>query len=362
MKKTDTVPVSTDKKITELDELQGRIDAATAMLYEVRIMINNKVREQISLKQSLDIFIQDYKDHHSGIDFSLTKTYVLGHFDRNSSRLNASQREQYDEIISKLDIVEKELLVAKGRQNALQNKEACLLANMAVMNSNYATECLLYLQNKYNEAEQTVSTITDAINVQQNIIDKEKSTSQPAISEAVQKHEEMLANVALGTVHKSELAAIEEQLRKAAETALKSTGKMNETVTIAQQTITGLQRKLATAQDELETVKFAKVGAEKRFLLAEAEKAGREYADAANILAANFRRLLALNTIMENKKVPSIEAGDFRSISIPLFSLDCHRDLGERQFSAIENAAHRTDLDTDMQSELDRFASAGIKL
>lgn len=360
MKKTDTVPAPTDKKITELDELQGRIDETTAMLYEAVAVIRNKTGERESLKQSQEIFIQDYKDHHPGVDFSTSKINISGYFD--ASRLDASQREQYEEIHSRLASVDKELFDAKERQTALQDLETSLLSSMAGLNANYATECILYIQKNQNEAERKVFTISKAIEVQQKIIEQNKSASQPVISEATLKREEMLAEIALGTIEKSELANIDDQLRVAADTAEQSTEKMNEAVTIARQTITGLQRKLETAQRELETVKFVRVAAEKRFLLAEAEKAGQAYAEAASVLTANYKRLLALETILSNKKLPSIEAGDFRRISIPLFSLICHKDLGEREFSAIENAARFTDLDMDMQSEFDRFASAGINL
>jgi hypothetical protein len=176
------------------------------------------------------------------------------------------------------------------------------------------------------------------------------------------KREEILADIALGTVDKKELTAIDDQLQKVTDAASVSTGKMDETVTVARQTITGLQRKLAIVQDELEMAIFAKTCAEKRFLMAEAEKAGREYADAAIVLAANFRRLLALNAIMSDKDRSSIESGDFRRISIPLFSLDCHKGLGDREFDAIEKASQLTDIEADIQSEFDCFAGIGINI
>lgn len=96
--------------------------------------------------------------------------------------------------------------------------------------------------------------------------------------------------------------------------------------------------------------------------MAEAEKAGREYAKAANTLGVNFKRLLALNAIMDNKKMPTIECGDLRRISIPLFSLECHKEYGEREFTAIEKASHFTDIEMDIQSEFERFAGVGVNL
>lgn len=358
MKKTDIVP--TDKKIAELNELQNRIDKTTAMIYAAGVVVRDRIREKESLKQRLEVFIQDCKDHRSGIDLSTTKINFNNHYDL--SRMDINQRKQYEEINSSLADVEKELLDAKERQRVLQDEEATLLSSMAAMNSNYATECLLYLQKKRNEAEKTVFTINGAITAQQKIIDQENAANQPAIAEATKKREEILADVALGTVDKSELAAIDEQLRKYTDSVSEATGKMNETVTHARQTITGLQRKLESAQREFETAEFARVAAERRFLLAEAEKAGKEYAEAANTIGANFRRLLALNAIMDSKKMQTIECGDFRRILIPLFSLDCHKGHGEREFTAIEKASQFTDIEMDIQSEFGRFAAAGISL
>lgn len=358
MKKNVTMPA--DEKIAELNELQGKIVEISAMLFKTAGVIRSKTAEREKLKQDVETFIQDYRDHHPGYDFTGNKTNIRGDF--NIMNLNATEREQYFEITSKISTVEKELLDAKARHNKLRDQEAALLSNMAAMNANYATECLLYLQKKHNDIAQTVDTINDAITAQQNIIDQEKASSQPAINAAMKKREEILADIALGTVDAKELAAIDEQLRSATDTASESTEKMDETVIVARQTITGLRRKLEVAQEELEALKLAKIGAEERFLLAEAEKAGQEYVVTAKALSESFKRLLALNAIMDNKKFETIELGNFRQASIPLFNLNCHKEHGESEFEAIINAYQFTDIETDMQSEFDRFSAIGIHM
>lgn len=357
-KKTACNNVSPDNKFDELNELQTTIDAASSELHDNSVAIRDMLGEKDSLKQSVKIFIQNYKDSHPSFDFSSTKINVEGDF--NKSRLNKEELEQFDAIRSRLEDIEKRLIEAKEKQKLLQDREACLLSSMAALNVNYSTECLHYLHQKQSEAERKVSAINEAIAAQEKIIEQNMSTCQVSISETVQLREEMLADIALGIVEESELASIDEQLKKTADTVAESTGKLNDDLTLVRQTIAGLKRKLAASEKELDAVKFARTSAERRFLYAEAEKIGKNYAEAANLLAANFRRLLALNSIIEDKNYPGIEAGDPRRIFIPTFAVDCHKCLGDREITEVEQAAQYHYLETDKQIEVERFAQVGI--
>lgn len=350
--------VSTNKKISELNELQTRIDAVTAESCNVGIFIRDKEREKEALERNLDVFTQECKDRYQGYDLSTRELHIQGYFDE--SRLNREDKERLLSLRSKIVDVKKELVDAREKQDVLQDQEASLLSSMATMNANYAFDCLLYLQKKQNETEQKVAVIREAIATQKKNIEQSESTCQPSISEVTQKHEEMLADVALGIIPKNELAAVEEQLKKVAGTVAESTDKLNDILSLTQKTIAGLERKLAVAEKELDVATFAMISAEKRFLHSEAEKTGKEYARATSLLTTNFRRLLALNSIMVAKEYPNIEADDTRRFYVPTFALHSHNGIGNHEASIVEQAAHYHFLEDDIQHEIELFAKSGI--
>lgn len=359
--KKEIVTVPPDMKLAELADMQGEIDVVTAKRHKNIDFINSLTKEHSTLNKS----IEDFKYEHrqpTGLFFGDMSQCQNNKF--NETKLNAVEKRQYENLQVRRDECGYELQSAQEELNSLQEQETALLAVVATLNGNYATECLLYLQNKQNEAEQQIVKIKEAIAFQEELIAREKAIKAPDLAAVIQERNEMLADIALGKSQAAELPEIDEKLRLATAKAEESAGLMDDIITIALQTISGLKRKLTITENDLQSINCAKTEAERRFLLAEAEKVGAEYIEAAKLVTAAFRRLLALNEILTKKGHQNIEGETSLSLTmLPTFNLINHRPHSLKgELVDIAEASSSQFLKMDMNAEQYRFYSKGINI
>ena len=129
------------------------------------------------------------------------------------------------------------------------------------------------------------------------------------------QREDLLADIATGQSKQAELQALDADLAQ-----LKRSIKEQGTQAATEQTIAGLQRKLAKAQDEVDQLTKKTDGLMRALLFAQAEELGAEYAQAAARTDYLCRRLHAMDNLLRTYgQTPGI--GGRTVLEIPRFAL-----------------------------------------
>lgn len=156
------------------------------------------------------------------------------------------------------------------------------------------------LQAVLQHQEQQAQAIATVGQLQQLIAQRQQDRAAlqqraQRVDELETQREDLLADIATGQDKQAQLQSLDAELA-----ALKSDIKNQGNQAAAEQTINGLQRKLAKAQDECDQLEKKRPDLARALLLASAEELGAEYGQAAARIDYLCRRLLALDSLLRD--------------------------------------------------------------
>lgn len=132
------------------------------------------------------------------------------------------------------------------------------------------------------------------------------------------ERENLLAAIAIGEKGQADLDALDSRVAKQQEQRQKG----QRAVTGIAQTVAGLSRRLGVAQAQLQQLQQGRPALLRRFLLAEAELEGAQYASLGVELAASYRRLTALDELLLGAgQIPSTRTHG-QQLHVPAFALE----------------------------------------
>jgi len=268
-----------------------------------------------------------------------------------------------------------EQLAEKARDAENRHREAVNAVNQcheeiraldaALLESGVAAtyEDLVAYQEKTAAAKQAVENIQALISGNIAVRD-----SSPPAPDFTREREDLLAEIALGNAHPSDLEALDKRIADAMAEAKKTAQRLKPGIDDAKHSINGLGRKLEEAQAEYEELK----GKRKDFILAylesEAEKSGVEYIRLASDLMERYKRLLAIDSMRVYLDANSHKSGSMQDIHIPTFSSHAFSGKGlKNQFATLYSGKQFTysgwaEIENIMDSEWDKIKSVGEHL
>lgn len=179
---------------------------------------------------------------------------------------------------------------------------------------------LLENQRAIASTASAVGKLEGAIADYTSTVDKMRATlPEPGATE--RERENLLAAIAIGEKRQADLDALDSRVANQQAQTLKD----SRALTGIAQTVAGLQRRLSEEQGKLQQLRQARLVLMRKFLLSEAEAEGAQYAASAVALAAHYRRLMALESLLaDHGHVPSI-AVHGEGLRLPGFGLESVR-------------------------------------
>jgi uncharacterized coiled-coil protein SlyX len=164
---------------------------------------------------------------------------------------------------------------------------------------------------------ESIANLQGAISDYSGTADKMRA-ALPDMSALELERENLLASIAIGEKGQAELDALDARLgelrqqRQAAQPG----------ITGIAQTIAGLNRRLGEAQAKLQQLQQDRPALVRRFLLAEAEAEGAQYAGLGVALAASYRRLRALDGLLSSAGHSTPIRAHGPELYVPAFALE----------------------------------------
>lgn len=125
----------------------------------------------------------------------------------------------------------------------------------------------------------------------------------------------------------------------------------------------GLKRRLGQLQDEIAIAKLNHLDGLGLFLDQEAEKAGREYAKAASVLAETFAKIIALSRLLEKcGSSKEVFGSHTRRFQIPSFLLEACMSQDLPETPGVLFRFNEGDIQRKMDDEIERLGLLGIKV
>jgi chromosome segregation ATPase len=282
----------------------------------------------------------------------------------HEERLTAEEKVNYAQLKAKISTAETTITDTQNQLDALRSQEISLQAEL--FEGGEELEDVLHFQENLNEAERKVTDIQDAILKQKDIIEKANLLMQSSVEPLLRKREDILADIAVGVAKESDLKELDEQIEIEIEKVYGAKGEVKTVTDLAQQTIAGLQRKLAPLQGELAALKEQRKGVLVRFLTSEAEKVGAEYARLADEITTKFRQLIALDGILSSTDSSESIADNIHDLFIPQFHIQSHvaerAALWSSNGIGVMSTMDSDSCEDDLQAEKDRISGMGIVL
>ncbi len=169
--------------------------------------------------------------------------------------------------------------------------------------------------SRIDGAAQAVASLKNTISEQEAVVEANSGLTAASL---YKRHEDLLADRALGKDVATEIEKLESEIREK-EAALAEGGKAKEN---AERAIVGLKRKLAEGERALEALLDEKKGILCHFLLGQAEQIGGEYLSAVAELQGAYSRLIGLNELIQSlgQGHTSFAVGAYQ-LNIPSFQL-----------------------------------------
>ena len=130
-----------------------------------------------------------------------------------------------------------------------------------------------------------------------------------------------MADIALGTASDGELKILDAAITKGKEMVSAAENKAAPLIANAQATLSGLNRKLAAAQDELKLLESKSTEVAHRYFMGEAEKAAVQYINCALHMKELYLRLIGLNLVILPYDKRGLTIPHTGGIKIPMFHL-----------------------------------------
>lgn len=228
-------------------------------------------------------------------------------------------------------------------------------------------KAVLDLQEKITVTRKTVADLEAAIKSKEQVLAGAQPTDSGLLNLQKQR-EDILAEITLGRGNQKDLdrinKAIAEEQVKVQKTAGSNAGLVAET----QQALAGLQRKLEATENEFAELEYARYHAVQCCLISEVEQAGNEYLVIAGQLALAHRRLLALDTLLDqHHRGATVKRVNQGKLLIPLFDLKSHKAAESSGYPGEFGEVSKTYRDTlgfsrAVDAERQRLKDLGIAL
>jgi chromosome segregation ATPase len=352
-----------EEQLVKRDEVQQRLDGLLSEIAEAVRNRNDKKQAVTTARRELEAFMEERGESQSRLCAS-TDNPNLTDWSRSFSkdRLNDTDKESFELLNKQLETAVKEAATAEAELDALRDEEQSLLAEL--LDPATATEEIILFKKRLSDAVQKIESLREQIALQEEIIETTRS-GLPSLDGLHLKREDLLAEIATGNATENQLAELDSLIASEKKKISESLKDADATIEHARQTISGLKRMLAVAEEELATLELRDKTIVSRFLRIEAEKAGSEYARHAGELVAKFRQLIALGRIMTNKGCDLIDESTLVPLSIPRFKLNAHDQEGTEQWyldgePILPSLRRRGLSENDIESEIERMSLMGI--
>lgn len=181
-------------------------------------------------------------------------------------------------------------------------------------------------QYKIAATKASILTIQEAIAAQQATMQAAGNYSSD-LPELLEKRRILLADAAIGKGDEKALVALDSSIEASRKAMKEHKESASPVVSVATETIAGLELKLKEAQGQLAELLSSKTVLIATLLQAEAEQIGEEYARHAKGLAIQHRRLLAFDTLLKQAGRGGIRSNYGSGLEIALFNLESHKGL-----------------------------------
>lgn len=201
-----------------------------------------------------------------------------------------------------------------------------------------ARKGILEVQGRINRAREAAETIRGAIAHQEKLI-QETEAAIPTVHGLAQKREDLLADIAMGADRGKELVELDQEIDAASSTATAAKEKAKAAAGPAKQAISGLARKLAEVEADIQYALSKDLpAAVEKFLLEKATAASEEYMELAKALIGKHLQICGLGSLIERrggspKKILTSGWDDFK---IPSFNLPaCEKMQSRMAYGAV---------------------------
>ena len=225
-----------------------------------------------------------------------------------------------------------------------------------------AQEVLLYQKN-LAFAERQVENLQSTIQKHEEVIEQTQRSLGPGPSHS-QKREDLLAKIAVGDATEVELTEFDQKTKASLQKYEKEQKAASKVIGTAQETIRGLNRKLAVAKEKLSSIESKKSDVRNQFLKSEVERVGEEYVELTIKLVEKFEQLVALDDLLGN--ATKLRVNGFGNFFIPIFNVqacDEHKGIDySGNFPSILNAFSDRRVVEVGQAEYERITSLGVNI
>lgn len=221
-------------------------------------------------------------------------------------------------------------------------------------------------QHEIAETQQTIKKLSQAINVQDEVIETAQATI-PKFPDRTPQREKLMAEIALGTASEDALKALDKQIAEDEQTVKSASITAKPLIDKARTIRAGLNSMLDSAKEKLQQLENKSIAIRRQFLIQEAEKTAAEYVANAQNLKANYLRLRGLEILIKNQNGRSINGPTHKQLYIPIFALPQfdgleHRTAGHGTFySAAWDGCNYTFFPELAEQEKNALSKLGIQ-
>ncbi|EKD81731.1 MAG: hypothetical protein ACD_39C01664G0001 [uncultured bacterium] len=272
--------------------------------------------------------------------------------------------EKYEALKARVKFASQELQQANEDMQRIHNELAELEKELKNYSFNTPASEVIELQERCKSASEKVESLRRAILAQEEI--KQKASSiVPSTQELDKSREDLLAKIALGDATAKDLAAFDKEYAKDMSAAREARKSSENAVSSANQTIAGLRRRLAEAEQELNTLIDQTGSARFHFLKSEIETVCDDYLELANALTEKYKRIMALEALMRTfTDNPKIRTANYNVFKIPMFNLRAFQSFLAKApagfYPIAEDAGSSYALREFINAEKERIIELGI--
>lgn len=280
-------------------------------LVERRSAINNRIAE---IKSEYGSIYSNRQRFQTAI-YNLTNR--LGGMSENEKRFTVAR----EELTAELKQVREDTAQNEERCKALDEEikqletielPACMIAICA--------EDVMEHHRQIKQALAVAEGIQELIDAQNQLIAKAKAAN-PNVANRQQERYNLLADIAMGNAGEKDLKDLDAVIAKEQREVSTAEKEAEPLIEKANATVSGLERKLATANKTLQALESKSSEVAHRYFMGEAEKVAVQYVNSALILKEQHQRLLGLDLILSKHGGRGIVRPGARPIQIPLFLL-----------------------------------------
>lgn len=290
------------EKLAELRKNAGLLAAKKDEVHETALEANRKSTAAGEARGEASRFLNEIRGQNASL--------------RGKPDLDQSQQIKLDRRETAAAEAETAAKEANNKVNRLNDEISELQCGLAGMMLDFQAEDVLSYQEETAKAEKVVASLEDSIRQQEVVIENAQGMI-PASEDFNGQREDLLAEIATGAASEKELEELDRRAAASIDAAKKANAEAQEIIAPARQTINGLRRKLAAAQDVLSTLKEIGPEVMNQFFRSEAERIGSEYASLAGQLIDRYEKLLACDKMLGNPS--QLTNRGIYEIKIPLF-------------------------------------------